>query len=166
MTDQDLPLPRSLKIGRAVVGLLELDLALGRALAEADQPRAEVVARLYERIARRNYIPPGLEEEYRQALEGEYARLLSGEARRDSHLEIRILGADCVSCNRLQELVFEVMAQRGIAADILQIHDPDEIGRFGLNRSPALVIDGRVVCAGRLPSRAEVEDWLCAAAGL
>lgn len=166
MSEQDIPLPRSLKVGRAVVGLLELDLALGRALAERDQPRPEVLARLYRRVLERNYIPPGLEEQYRQALAREYERLLAGERRRDSHLEIRILGADCISCNRLQELVFAVMAQREIAADILQIHDPDEMARFGLNRSPALVINGRVVCAGRLPSRAEVEEWLCAAAGL
>lgn len=163
MSEQELPLPRSLKIGRGVVGLLGLDQALGRALAAGEQPEEQAVAELYRRIAQRNYIPPGLEEEYRLALRDEYRRLLKGGERAAGAPEIRILGADCVSCNRLQEVVFAVMAERGIAADIVQVHDPDEIGRYGLNRTPALVVDGRVVCAGRLPARVEVEGWLCAA---
>lgn len=156
----DLPLPCSLKIGRAVVGLVGLDAALSRALAARGKPRWEVQARLFEEVAAANYIPPGREDLYRQALIREYQRLLTGGGRGDGTLEIRILGADCVSCNRLQELVIEVMAELGVAADIVQIHDPDEIGRFGLQRTPALVINGRVVSAGRLPTRAQVEKWL------
>ncbi|MDZ7640501.1 MAG: thioredoxin family protein [Desulfurivibrio sp.] len=162
MSEQDIPLPNSLKIGRATVGLLELDVALSRALAAPQRPEAEVVDELYQRVAARNYIPPGLEDEYRRALAREYRRLLAGEARQDEDLQIRILGADCVSCNRLQEDVLAVMAKRGIAADIVKITDPDQIARYGLQRTPALVVDGEVVCAGRLPSPAEVEGWLCA----
>lgn len=157
----DTPLQRSLKIGRAVIGLLGLDIAMGQALAaDSSRPRDEVLEKLYQRIAADNYIPPGREELYRQALAREYQRLLEGGDTRNEVPEIRILGPGCVSCNRLQELVFEVMTEMKAAADILQVHDPDEIGRFGLNRTPALVINGEVVCAGRLPSRAEVEQWL------
>jgi len=159
----ELPLPRSLKIGRAVVGLLGLDVALGRALATRGKPRWEVQARLYEEVAAANYIPPGREDLYRQALTREYLRLLSGGGRQDGTLEIRILGTGCVSCNRLEDLVFAVMAELGMAADIVQVYDPDEIGRFGLQRTPALVINGKVVCAGHLPTRAQVEEWLRAA---
>jgi hypothetical protein len=48
----------------------------------------------------------------------------------------------------------------GIAADIFQVHDLDEIGRFGVMQTPALVINNKLKCAGRLPSRAQVEEWL------
>lgn len=164
----DLPLQRSLKIGRAVVGLVGLDIALSRALAAAgrtpEQPSEQIVAQLYRQVAAENYIPPGKEELYRQALAGEYRRLRDGGRPAGGAPEIRILGPGCVSCNRLQELVFAVMAEMGVAADIIQLYDPDEIGRFGLNRTPALVVNGRVVCAGRLPSRAELVEWLQAAA--
>lgn len=162
MSDQDIPLPNSLKIGRATVGLLELDLALSRALATPQRPESEVVEELYRRVAARNYIPTGLEDEYRRALAREYRRLLAGEPRHAEELQIRILGTDCVSCNRLQEVVLAVMAQRGIAADIVKVSDPDQIARFGMPRTPALVVNDQVLCAGRLPSPAEVEEWLCA----
>jgi hypothetical protein len=48
----------------------------------------------------------------------------------------------------------------GMAADIEQIHDPDEIGRQGIIMTPALTINGRVKSGGRLPTRAQVEQWL------
>ncbi|OQX16706.1 MAG: hypothetical protein BWK76_11200 [Desulfobulbaceae bacterium A2] len=73
---------------------------------------------------------------------------------------IRILGTGCVSCNNLQRLLIEIMQDMGIAADVVQVHDLDEIGRFGVMRTPALLINGRVKCAGVVPSRAQVEEWL------
>lgn len=158
------PLQRSLKVGRAVIGLLGLDIALGRALADQESPREDILARLYERVAAQNYIPPGREELYRQALAGEYDRLLRGEERRDETLQIRILGPGCVSCNRLGAMVLELMAEMGIAADILQIQDPDEIGRYGMPRTPALVINDRLLSAGQLPPRVKLEEWLREAA--
>ena len=162
--DPQTPLQRSLKVGRAVIGLLGLDIAMGRALADRESPREEILERLHQQIARQNYIPPGQEELYRQALTREYDRLLSGDQRQDGTLQIRILGPGCVSCNRLGEMVLEVMAEMGIAADILQIQDPDEIGRYGLTRTPALVINDQVLCAGQLPPRFKLEQWLRQAA--
>lgn len=156
----EIPLPRSLKVGRAVIGLLGLDVALGRALADRESSRGEILARLYRQVARQNYIPPGREELYHQALAREYDRLLSGDRRRDGTLQVRILGTGCISCNRLGEMVLEIMAELGVAADILHVQDPDEIGRFGLTRTPALVINDQVLCAGQLPPRAKLEEWL------
>jgi len=56
--------------------------------------------------------------------------------------------------------VIEIMNDIDVAADVFQVHDLDEIGRFGIMRTPALVINGHVKCAGRLPTRAQVEGWL------
>ena len=52
------------------------------------------------------------------------------------------------------------MQEMGLAADIEQVHDLDEIWRHGVLSTPALVINGQVLCAGRIPTRAEVEEWL------
>ncbi|ADH87081.1 thioredoxin family protein [Desulfurivibrio alkaliphilus] len=158
------PLQRSLKVGRAVIGLLGLDVALGKALADQDHPREQILERLYRQVAEQNYIPPGREELYHQALAQEYDRLQRGEQRQDGTLQIRILGPGCVSCNRLGTMVLEVMSELGIAADILQIQDPDEIGRFGMPRTPALVINDQLLCAGRQPAKAKLEEWLREAA--
>jgi len=40
------------------------------------------------------------------------------------------------------------------------VHDLDEIWRFGVTRTPALIINNTVKCAGRMPSPAEVEEWV------
>lgn len=156
----EIPTQRQLRIGRATVGLVGLDIALNRLLNQKGADQAEAVARLYGEVARQNYIPAGMEEEYRQALAREYERLRAGREDKGDGLVIRILGPGCVSCNNLQKIVIEVMSGMGLGADIFQVHDLDEIGRFGITMTPALLINGKVKCAGRLPTSSQVEEWL------
>ena len=154
------PTQRMIRIGKATVGLVGLDRTLNALLARPDVNRQEAVDELYRAVVQENYIPTGLEDVYRQSLAREYDRLKEGKEQVSDILQIRVLGTGCVSCNNLQGLVIEIMTELGVAADVFQVHDPDEIGRFGVMRTPALVINGKVVCSGRLPSRAQVEEWL------
>lgn len=154
------PIQRSLRIGRATVGLIGFDIAVNRLLGETGLDHDEAVDRLYVEIEKNNYIPAGMEEQYRQALRREYERLKAGRAAEGQDLVIRVLGPGCVSCNNLQNIVIEVMSGMGLAADVLQVHDLDEIGRFGVMQTPALLINGKVKCAGRLPSSSQIEEWL------
>lgn len=165
MTDNsnDLPLPRTLKVGKTTVGLVGLDRALAKVLAPEELNLSTAAERVYAEIEAQNYIPPGAASSYRQALADEIGRLRGGQATGPGHLEVRILGPGCVSCNNLQRLVIETVAARGLVADVFQVHDLDEIGRFGVMQTPALVINGQVKSAGRLPSPAQVEGWLLAA---
>lgn len=156
----DLPLQRTLKVGAVSVGLLGLDVALTRILAQPGLTTEAAVDEVYAEISRRNYVPAAAVGLYRQALAQEIERLRGGQADTRSHLEVRILGTGCVSCNNLQKVVIEIMADQGLAADVFQVHDPDEIGRFGVLQTPALVINGQVKSIGRLPPRAEIEEWL------
>lgn len=155
--------PRKIKIGKATVGLIGLDVALNQSLKK-NMNEQEALAEIFARISRYNYIPPGMEEEYRAALLREFRRLKQGETRHSGELTIRILGQDCISCNRLNTMVFDIMGRMGLAADIEQIHDPDEIWRRGIFATPALIINGRIKCSGRMPAPAEVETWLSEAA--
>ena len=156
----DTPLQRQLRIGRATVGLLGLDIVLNRLLNETGLDHEEAVTRLFEEVKKQNYIPSGMEDQYRQSLAQEYERLKSGQAAEGQDLVIRVLGPGCVSCNNLQNMVIEVMTTMDLAADVFQIHDLDEIGRFGIIQTPALLINGKVKCAGRLPTSSQVEEWL------
>jgi len=142
------------------VGLLGLDIVLSRLLARANLDQEEAADELFAAISSQNYIPPGKEELYRQALAKEYVRLLHGREREDDTLTIRILGPGCVSCNNLQTMVVEIMNRLGVVADIFQVHDLDEIGRFGVIQTPALLINGEIKSAGRLPTPAQMEAWL------
>ncbi len=159
MTDG--PLPRSLMIGRVTVGLVGLDIALNRIGRNLSLSSDEAARRILEDVSSRNYIPASATETYLQAIANEVERLRgSREHQQHRELVIRILGPGCVSCNSLQRLVIEIMSDMGVAADVFQVHDLDEIGRFGVMQTPALVINNKLKCAGRLPSRARVEEWL------
>lgn len=156
----DAPLQRTLKVGAVSVGLIGLDVALTKILASPKLDILLAVSRVYAEIACLNYIPASAAEKYRQAIEQEIVRLRGGPARANDHLEVRILGTGCVSCNNLQKQVFEIVADHGIVADVFQVHDLDEIGRFGVLQTPALVINGQVKSMGRIPTRAQIEAWL------
>ncbi len=150
---------RTIRIGVANIGLIGLDLAINEAAAR-DISEAEAMEFLYQVIKKTNYIPPAMEEKYKVALFKEYAKHLHGESGHDEGLVFRIYGPGCVSCNGLQELVIEVLADMDIAADIEQIHDPDEIGRAGILQTPALMINGNLKSSGLLPTRAQIEQWI------
>ncbi len=157
---EDLPLQRTLRVGKITVGLIGLDVALGRILARAEQDEDEAVAELLAEVGKHNYIPDSAVDNYREALRREYQRQRSGRQTIGPHLSIRILGPGCVSCNRLNTLLFDILQDMGVAADIEQIHDLDEIWRHGVTKTPALIINGEVKSSGKIPSRSEVEEWL------
>jgi small redox-active disulfide protein 2 len=153
-----------IKIGNAAVRLFGLDLALKEALGKK-MPEEAAVKFLLHAVAEQNYVPESALDLYREALRREYRRQLGQEDGLHHGLSVRILGPGCVSCNRLNTLVYDIMQRLGIAADIEMIHDLDEIWRHGVLSTPALVINGEIKCAGRLPSPAQVEEWLREAAG-
>ncbi|MFW8601467.1 thioredoxin family protein [Desulfobacterota bacterium M19] len=157
----DAPQQRQLKIGKAVIGLVGLDVALNR-LMQKNPSRETAIDELFRTVAAHNYIPAGMADKYRQALAREYDRLKVGAPTNDNKntLTIRILGPGCVSCNNLQKLIIEIMNRLRIAADIFQVHDLDEIGRYGVMQTPALIINGRLKSTGRLPTSSQIEEWL------
>lgn len=150
---------RTIRIGTTNIGLIGLDQAINTAAAR-NLPEAEAMDFLYQAVKKKNYIPPNMVEKYKVALFKEYAKHLHGTTGEQEGLVIRIFGPGCVSCNSLQTLVIEVLADMGLGADIEQIHDPDEIGRAGVLQTPALMINGRLKSSGLLPTRALIEQWI------
>jgi len=152
-----------LKVGKATIGLIGLDIALNKALAE-EIPVDNASEYLYEAIRKQNYIPAGMTDKYKSALEREYRKLLGQEVEDDKDLIIRIFGTGCISCNSLRDAVIDAMMLANIAADIHMIHEPDEIGRHGITATPALMINGKVKIAGIHPTQVQMEQWLLEAA--
>jgi small redox-active disulfide protein 2 len=154
---------RKIKIGRATVGLIGLEQAMQQAVSRKMSADA-ATGFLFEVVSRENYIPAAATDLYRQALRREYLMVESGGAQSQQQLTIKILGPGCVSCNKLNTMIFDIMQRLDIAADIEQIHDLDEIWRHGVITTPALIINGSIKCSGRMPTPAEVEQWLVEAA--
>lgn len=73
---------------------------------------------------------------------------------------IKILGTGCASCKATQKLVEDVVKARGVQAQVEKVEDIPSIMKYGVMSTPGVVIDGKVVHAGGIPSRAQVEQWI------
>ena len=75
---------------------------------------------------------------------------------------IEVLGSGCANCVNLENNAREAVAIAGIEAEVVHVTDRAEIMARGILSTPGLVIDGRVVSAGRIPSAADIAVWLSA----
>ncbi len=155
----DTPQQRLLKIGKASVGLIGLAPALQKAMADNLDPD-EAEDFLYEAVAKLNYVPATAEANYRKALRQEFERRISGEELTSDVLEVRVFGSGCVTCDKLAAMMFDILSKMNLVADIEKIFDLDEIWRHGVISPPALKINGELLCQGRMPTPAEIEQWL------
>lgn len=75
-------------------------------------------------------------------------------------MKIEILGTGCPKCKKLNELAEEVVNKLGVSAEIIKVTDINKIIDYGVMVTPALVIDGDVMVAGKIPSKQEITDWI------
>jgi len=75
-------------------------------------------------------------------------------------MEIKILGTGCSKCKNLEEITRRVARENGIDAEITKVEDIVEIIKFNIMTTPALVVNGKVVAKGRIPSVDELKKFL------
>lgn len=75
-------------------------------------------------------------------------------------MEIKILGTGCAKCASLEKVTREVVSELNLEATVTKVEDIMDILAFGVMTTPALVVDGKVVLKGRLPSANEVKQLL------
>ena len=80
-------------------------------------------------------------------------------------MEIKVLGTGCAKCKAVEKEVKEVVAELGIDANVEDIRDMAKIMEYKVMMTPGLVIDGKVVCSGHVPSRNDVRKMLLEANG-
>jgi len=71
-------------------------------------------------------------------------------------MKIEILGTGCPKCKKLTENVEAALTEKGLNAEIVKVTDINKIIEYGVMTSPALVIDGKVVSAGRTLTTEEI----------
>ncbi len=71
-------------------------------------------------------------------------------------MKVKVLGIGCSNCRTLEDRTREALAVMGVTAEIEKVTDLSDIAGFGLMRLPALVVDDRVVLAGRVPKTVEL----------
>lgn len=79
-------------------------------------------------------------------------------------MNVKVLGPGCAKCKKLYAEVEKAVTQSGLPASLEKVEKIDEIMKYGVMTTPALVIDGEVKCSGRIASIPEIVAWLTTAA--
>ena len=74
--------------------------------------------------------------------------------------KVEILGLGCARCRQLEALVREVVAEQSIPAEVERVTDVGRIASFGIFSLPGLVINGKVVASGNVPSKQRIAAWI------
>jgi small redox-active disulfide protein 2 len=153
---------RLVLVGNTQVGLIGLKEIFEELKSQREKPESVLKEMLVEKAAKKNYIPDSIKEEYQKALFREFKKFLGEkvEEERGEFLEVIILGTGCFSCNQLEKDILAVLSETGIKAGLNHITDPNLIAQYGILPPPALIINGKVKSAGRIPSKSMIKKWL------
>lgn len=152
-------------VGKLPVGITGLKAAIAEVAALGELSDAEIAQALYERLKPWNFIPARAVEEYEQAFLREYKKA-RGEAisEETGAPTITILGPGCPNCHRLEQMVYEVLTELHLPAQVEMVTGLAEITARGIFATPALLVNGQVMAMGKVPSRDTLKEWLKALA--
>ncbi|BCB27369.1 glutaredoxin [Sulfurimicrobium lacus] len=74
--------------------------------------------------------------------------------------DIKVLGTGCANCKTTLKQIEEAAAAKGIEVKLEKVEDMAAILGYGVMSTPGVVIDGKVVHAGGVPSKAKIDEWL------
>tara|TARA_R110000868_G_scaffold262401_2_gene521074 strand:- start:51173 stop:51406 length:234 start_codon:yes stop_codon:yes gene_type:complete len=74
--------------------------------------------------------------------------------------KIEVFGTGCKKCITIEDMIKSTAKDLGIEIDIHHINDPVEIAMRGIISTPTVVVDGKIVHKGALPSNKEIEEWI------
>jgi len=158
-----------IRIGKHMTGIIGLKSALADAAARckgmADDQIASVLVQM---LSKSNYIETRIKADYGQAFLREYKKHI-GEPVTETvsqGLAIKVLGPGCPQCERLEQEVMAAMSETGISAELEHVRDLAEIGKYGVMGSPSLVVNGKVMVVGSVPSREKIKAWIVQAANI
>ena len=75
-------------------------------------------------------------------------------------MDIKVLGPGCAKCHTLEKKVINALAEMDIAASVTKVEDIMKIMGYGVMSTPGLVINGKVVYSGSIPSSNEIKKLI------
>lgn len=75
-------------------------------------------------------------------------------------MDIKVLGTGCANCKATVKLIEEAAQAQGVTITLSKVEELRDIMGYGVMSTPGVVIDGKVVHAGGIPSRDKVRHWL------
>ncbi len=75
-------------------------------------------------------------------------------------LNIKVLGTGCANCKTTMKLIEEAAKAKGVDVDLEKVEDLQQIMAYGVMSTPGVIVDGKVVHAGGIPSKDAIDGWL------
>lgn len=79
-------------------------------------------------------------------------------------MEIQVVGPGCPRCHATEKNVFNACAELNLAAKISHIYDVKEFAKMGVRFTPAVIVNGKIVVSGKIPTVGELKGILSQAA--
>jgi small redox-active disulfide protein 2 len=73
---------------------------------------------------------------------------------------VKVLGSGCENCKKVEAVARQAVASLGVEAEVIKVTEHAEIHKYPILATPGLVINEKLVSAGRIPTAAEVTTWL------
>lgn len=74
--------------------------------------------------------------------------------------DIKVLGTGCANCKSTLKLIEQAAQAKGVEVRLEKVEDIKDIMSYGVMSTPGVVVDGKVVHAGGVPSRDKIDQWL------
>ena len=75
-------------------------------------------------------------------------------------MDIKVLGTGCANCKNTVALIEQGAKDKGVPITLSKVEELRDIMGYGVMSTPGVVVDGKVVHAGGIPSRSKIEQWL------
>lgn len=77
-------------------------------------------------------------------------------------MQIKVLGTGCANCKNTIALIDQVAKAKGVEVKLEKVEELRYIMSYGVMSTPGVVINGKVVHAGGVPTREKIEQWFTA----
>ena len=78
-------------------------------------------------------------------------------------ITIKVLGSGCANCKKVEAAARQAVTGLAVEAEVIKVTDYAQIMAYPILSTPGLVINEQLVCAGRIPTQAEITTWLTSA---
>ena len=144
----------------SIIGIKQLMDEIAK--THADKSDEEIRSFMLDQLGKDNYIPSKAKDDYGKAFVREFRKFLGQPYTADAPegLDVKVLGVGCAQCHQLTQIVMEVLTELELPAGVDHVTDIQEIARYGVMGSPALLINGKAVAVGSVPPRDRIRRWL------